>query len=558
MSAEISIPETNQDELDLSELMDRIRARAEERRANSLIDTAAILYRLLNTNLSDESTSLAIGAPPEFALQPEFETKESYDVQDFLGYNDHVFVRNAYRGVLKREPDDAGYVQFLEALRSGRLNKIDILAKLSFSPEGRLQNVTVSGLNGPARLRQLYRLPVLGYLLELAASVWGLPMLLANLRKLEAHAAAQDERLAGYLSESNARTRQQIDQTAAAFGEKVAELREAQRQLAQLNQQQIKALFREQRELTEDSNRLKRDISNFQSYTETQFAAHKLADEIELEKRQELQEFVESQLVQKLQRTRAELVLQERRLTMLLEQRGVAANAAAPIERKTTDNADPLLDLLYSSLEDQCRGSRADIKESLIHVYLPILNSANIRDGVLDVGCGRGEWLEVLKAEGILASGIDLNRLVLEQCAELRLDVREAEAVSHLRTLAEGSLNCVTAFHVVEHLPLDALVCFLDESLRVLRTGGLLIIETPNPENIIVGSCNFYFDPTHRNPLPRLTMQCILESRGFGRMEAIELRPMIAERIKGDDELTRRFNQHFYGPMDYAMVARKV
>lgn len=551
MITESAKNDEGQDEIDLAELMDRIRARAEERRANSLIDTAAILYRLLNTNLSDESTSLAIGAPPEFALQPEFETKESYDLQDFLGYNDHVFVRNAYRGVLKREPDDAGYVQFLEALRSGRLNKIDILAKLSFSPEGRLRNVTVSGLNGPARLRQLYRLPVLGYLLELAASVWRLPMLLANLRKLEAHAAAQDERLAGYLSESNARTRQQI-------GEKVAELREAQRQLAQLNQQQIKALFREQRELTEDSNRLKRDISNSQSYTETQFAAHKLADEIELEKRQELQEFVESQLVQKLQRTRAELVLQERRLTMLLEQRGVAANAAAPIERKTTDNADPLQDLLYISLEDQCRGSRADIKESLLHVYLPILNSANIRDGVLDVGCGRGEWLEVLKAEGILASGIDLNRLVLGQCAELQLDVREAEAVSHLRTLPEGSLNCVTAFHVVEHLPLDALVCFLDESLRVLRTGGLLIIETPNPENLIVGSCNFYLDPTHRNPLPRLTMQCILESRGFGRLEAIELRPMIAERIKGDDELTRRFNQYFYGPMDYAMVARKV
>jgi O-antigen chain-terminating methyltransferase len=191
-------------------------------------------------------------------------------------------------------------------------------------------------------------------------------------------------------------------------------------------------------------------------------------------------------------------------------------------------------------------------------VYLPILNRANVRDGVLDVGCGRGEWLEVLRDEGITASGLDLNRLVLEQCAELQLDVREAEAVSHLRTLPDSSLNCVTAFHVVEHLPLEALVRFLDESLRVLRTGGMLIVETPNPENVIVGSCNFYLDPTHRNPLPRLTMQCILESRGFGRLETIELRPMIAERIKGDDELTRRFNQHFYGPMDYAMVARKV
>src|SRR6185436_9435273 len=284
---ETTKPNEPQDGIDLAELMDRIRARAEERRANSLIDTAAILYRLLNT---DESALTRDGSTPEFSLQPEFEPKDSYDVGDFLGYNDRTFVRNAYRGILNREPDDAGYVQFLNALRSGRLNKTDILAKLRFSPEGDLQNVPVSGLKGPARLRQMYRVPGLGYLIELAVSIWRLPLLVANHRKLEAHAAAQDERLADYVSETSRR------------------LRDAQRQVAELNQQQIKALFREQRELTEDQNRLKREISNFQSHTENQFAAHKLADEIQLEKRQELQEFVEEQLVQKLQRTRAELV----------------------------------------------------------------------------------------------------------------------------------------------------------------------------------------------------------------------------------------------------------
>lgn len=546
MITEISTTEERPDGIDLAELMDRIRARAEERRANSLIDTAAILYRLLNTNGAGGNGFVANN---EFALEPEFQTKNAYDVADFVGFNDRTFVRNAYRGILKREPDDAGYAQFLTALRSGRLNKIDILGKLRFSPEGQAQDVPVSGLKSRAQLRQLYRVPVIGYLAELAVSLFRLPRLIRNHRKLEAHVAAQDERLAGYLSEAAGRLAQQIDQ-------KVSELRDAQRQVAQLNQQQIKALVREQRELTDDQNRLKQNITNFQAHIESQFAALKLTDEIQLEKRQELEEFVAKEVVQKLQRTRAELVIQERRLMMLLEGRAPISQDV-PNTTQAVDSADHLQDLLYLSLEDQFRGTRADVKDAL-HVYLPILNAANIRDGILDVGCGRGEWLELLKEEGFAASGIDVNRLAVEQCGRQQLDAREADAIGHLQTLPDGSLNCITAFHLMEHLPLQTLVHFLDESLRTLRTDGVLIIETPNPENFIVGSCNFYFDPTHRNPLPQLTMRCILESRGFGRLETIELRPMIAEKIKGDDELTRRFNRYFYGPMDYAIVARKV
>jgi O-antigen chain-terminating methyltransferase len=543
---EVSQTESSPDGIDLAELMDRIRARAEQRRANSLIDTAAILYRLLNTNGAGGNGLAAAG---EFPLEPEFQTKDSYDVADFVGFNDRTFVRNAYRGILKREPDDAGYVQFLTALRSGRLNKIDILGKLRFSPEGNKQDVPISGLKSRARLRQLYRVPVIGYVAELAVSLCRLPRLIRNHRQLEAHVAAQDERLAGYLSEATARLAQHIDQ-------KVFELRDAQRQIAELNQQQIKALIREQRELIEDQNRLKQNITNFQAHTESQVAALKLTDEIQLEKRQELEEFVAQEVVQKLQRTRAELVIQERRLMMLLEGRSPLAMDKSS-NPQTIDSADHLMDLLYLSLEDQFRGTRSDIKDAL-HVYLPILNTANIRDGILDVGCGRGEWLELLKEEGLAASGIDMNRLAVEECVRQQLDVHQAEAIGHLQTLPNASLKCVTAFHVAEHLPLQTLAQFLDESLRTLRTDGVLIIETPNPENFIVGSCNFYFDPTHRNPLPQLTMRCILESRGFGRLETIELRPMIAEKIKGDDELTRRFNQYFYGPMDYAIVARKV
>ena len=83
-------------------------------------------------------------------------------------------------------------------------------------------------------------------------------------------------------------------------------------------------------------------------------------------------------------------------------------------------------------------------------------------------------------------------------------------------------------------------------------------METPNPENVMVGSCNFYFDPTHRNPLPNAVLRFLVESRGFIVVESFGLNPSDEKPLAADSEVARRFNQYFYGPMDYAIVARKV
>ena len=93
--------------------------------------------------------------------------------------------------------------------------------------------------------------------------------------------------------------------------------------------------------------------------------------------------------------------------------------------------------------------------------------------GILDVGCGRGEWLEVLKDAGLQARGIDSNHILVERCISLSLDVSEAEALTHLRSLAENTLNAVTAFHFAEHLPIKTLVSFFDEVGRTLNPGGV-------------------------------------------------------------------------------------
>jgi len=185
------------------------------------------------------------------------------------------------------------------------------------------------------------------------------------------------------------------------------------------------------------------------------------------------------------------------------------------------------------------------------------LEKAGISDDILDVGCGRGEWLEVLREAGFQAKGIDHNRIQIEHCKSLSLDVTEAEALTYLRGLEDGALNAVTALHFAEHLPLKGLVRFLDEVGRTLKPGGLLILETPNPENLLVGSCNFYLDPSHKNPIPIQTMKLLVEARGFRCQDIMKLRPVSSVQIEVKDQLTSHVNHFLYGPMNYAVVARK-
>jgi predicted SAM-dependent methyltransferase len=165
--------------------------------------------------------------------------------------------------------------------------------------------------------------------------------------------------------------------------------------------------------------------------------------------------------------------------------------------------------------------------------------------------------LQLLNTEGIKCQGVDRNRILIEQCSELGLNVVEADALEYLRNLPGNSLNCVTSFHLVEHLQFEELIKLLDEIFRILRPGGLVILETPNPENFIVGSCNFYTDPTHRNPIPNQTLKFLLESRGFDAINVLKLRPWDEAKLEGDSEMVRRFNEFFYSAPDYGVIATK-
>jgi O-antigen chain-terminating methyltransferase len=179
----------------------------------------------------------------------------------------------------------------------------------------------------------------------------------------------------------------------------------------------------------------------------------------------------------------------------------------------------------YRAFEDRYRGPREVIKDRL-RAYSPFLEPlARLAPApaALDLGCGRGEWLELLGESGFDAQGVDLDEGMLAACRERGLAARHGDALAALRARPDASLALVSAFHLVEHLPFDLVRELIAEALRVLQPGGLLVMETPNPENLTVGATSFYLDPSHLHPLPPGLLGFAAEHAGFARQRIVRL-----------------------------------
>ena len=185
------------------------------------------------------------------------------------------------------------------------------------------------------------------------------------------------------------------------------------------------------------------------------------------------------------------------------------------------------------------------------------MREAGINEGILDIGCGRGEWLELLKEAGAEARGVDLNRVMLDECRRRGLSVAEADGLAYLRGLPDESLQAVTSFHLIEHLPFETLVMLIDEIGRTLKPGGLVILETPNPKNLTVGACSFYSDPTHRNPIFPETIQFILSNRGFANTHLKYLNAVEGSPFKDENPASQALHNWFFGARDFAVIGWK-
>jgi len=187
---------------------------------------------------------------------------------------------------------------------------------------------------------------------------------------------------------------------------------------------------------------------------------------------------------------------------------------------------------------------------------------------VVDLGCGRGELLDVLGAAGVEAYGVDVSAEHVDLCRERGLDARHEDARAHLAGVDARSLGAVVAIQLVEHLAIDELVEIIELAARAVRPGGLVVLETPNPENVVVASSSFYLDPTHTRPIPPALLAFLVGARGFGEIEVRRLdraeQPRGLARPKPGEPwadalgpLVDVVNFHLFGPADYVVIGRR-
>jgi len=245
---------------------------------------------------------------------------------------------------------------------------------------------------------------------------------------------------------------------------------------------------------------------------------------------------------------------------------GATASAAAA-------STPPDLDAFkYLGFEDQFRGSPDDISARLAE-YVPLFQGVT---DVLDIGCGRGEFLALMKAEGISARGIDLNQSMVEECRTRGLDVTKADALSYVSGLADGSLGGLFAAQVVEHLEPAYLARLLETAAHKMRAGGLIVLETINPACWVAFFESYIRDLTHVRPLHPDTLQFLLRVSGFQdvsvafkspvgdstRLESLtapltDASPEVVDIVETFNENVAKLNSRLFTYQDYAAIGRK-
>lgn len=439
------------------------------------------------------------------------EFRGSYTLADFLSFHDSLFIRNAYRGILGREPDAHGYAHYLTKLRNGVFNKIEILGRLRYSTEGRYLAKPVKGLFIPFVFNIIFKIPVVGYAVRLGVGILQLPRIIKNIYGYEAftqgelnlikqNAAEFQNELALFLNTAaytinnlidvvtrnkaaNSAIEQVRNELSAWLKGKAeqVELLQVKRQINHLainkaDKETLNYIQQQLAEISALSNQLK------EIHTKIQWAMQQLMD---FQQKMLTQEHEFSEVLDELE----DALVEEEHI------RGAA----------------------YVAFEDKFRGTREEVKKRL-GLYVPYLEKlpAEVKSmTMLDVGCGRGEWLELLREHNYRAVGVDNNNRMIQQCCALGLNVVEDDALNYIKKLGNQSIGVISGFHVIEHLSFRNRIKLFDEAMRVLAPGGMAIFETPNPENLMVGACEFYSDPTHKRPIPPATLQYFMQLRGF-------------------------------------------
>ena len=273
-----------------------------------------------------------------------------------------------------------------------------------------------------------------------------------------------------------------------------------------------------------------------------------------------------SELREEIVRARAR-TLELQRAVEQLSAGGAAPSAApAPGERAASRN---VTGATYLGFEDRFRGSRDNIRARLAD-YVPVFAGGA---DVLDVGCGRGELLDLFRANGIGARGIDINGAMVDACRERGLDATTADAVAYLENLPDASLGGLIAIQVVEHLEPPVLVRFLETAFLKLRPGAPLVLETINAACWMAFFETYLRDLTHARPLHPDTLKFLVQASGFSDADVRFRSPVLDQdrlpRVEASSDPAQaalvdainahadRLNARLFSTMDYAVIARR-
>lgn len=452
-----------------------------------------------------EPPKFDIKARPACAITPI-----ASDVAELLALEDREFIEQAYMLLLKRPADPEGLEHYLIQLQNGE-EKSQIITSLLRSPEGQKSAGLFSGLHKQTLKRGLSNLPVIGKLFAtLLALTTAHPFRrYINARFNHFYRQAKEHHI-------------QLDAHHIQLDAHHIRLDDIQKQIHLL---------------TDDQRNQRQQIT-------------KLHDELTCK----------SQQMTDQQKTLAQLRLRIHALETLYT---AAPSTQAPATEFTPTQtvSSQVEDTFYVAFEEHFRGDTNTIT-SRLQYYVPLLHANKTLNAsglpTADIGCGRGEWLNILKQQKLKTIGIDLNALNVSLCKKAGHQALQTDGLNWLQQQPNDSLALISAFHVIEHLTFTQLNLLLTEALRVLAPGGMLILETPNPENLITGTTQFYTDPTHLHPLPPAFTEFMVNFKGFSDVKLHRLNPIPTElALPPESETARRCNELFYGPQDYAVVAVK-
>ena len=268
---------------------------------------------------------------------------------------------------------------------------------------------------------------------------------------------------------------------------------------------------------------------------------------------------IQKKLWEDFQRVRGEydrMIHSELRLIRMRAPAAVAAAAAsaAPEATVAVQAAAPVAnDFDYARFAERFRGDEEYVRKN-IAFYRPFFEG---RENVLDIGCGRGECLEMMRGMNVPARGIDLGEESVALCRQKGLAAEVADLFPYLDGLPEGEFDGMFSSQVVEHIDPARLGAMIRLCASRLRRGGVLAIETPNPECLAIFATHFYLDPTHTRPVPHPLLAFYMEEAGLGAIEVHKLSPAV-ETIPELAELPENLRNRLFGGLDYAIMGRRL